>query len=86
MAETSAKIKRIRVKDTAFLDAVWTSKTIPEIVDKIHLSKNSISTRLSIYRKRGISVPNFRRGSNNHLKVDELNKYVNEKYNDISSD
>ena len=87
MTESKAKIKRGQiVKDTVFLDAEWTSKTIAEIAGKINLSTNSISTRLSNYRKRGISVPKFKRGNNNHLKVDELNKYVNEKYSDISSD
>lgn len=71
------KRDRANVSATDFVQAVLSSSSHAEVARKTGLKVTSVATRLTTLRKRGVNVPNFRRGGNGvKLDVNSLNALI----------
>jgi transposase len=77
-AQVPNKPKRKRIPAQTFADAVNSSETHQEVADKLGITVGSVSTRISQYKKRGINLKTFKRGSGVRLDVDALNRHIAE--------
>ena len=64
---------------TIYLEAVTSGRTLKDVVEEAGFPLGSISSKVSMMRKKGVKVPKIRRGASaSVLNVSRLNRLVKE--------
>ena len=64
---------------TIYLEAVTSGRTVKEVAEAAGFPIGSVSSKVSMMRKKGVKVPKIRRGGPvSELNVSKLNRLVKE--------
>lgn len=55
------KSSRVHIPAETFIQVMWESSSYEEVAEKLGITRGSVMTRTSQYRKRGIELPAFAR-------------------------